>query len=353
MDSHQDLGFQMAKRPTITDVAREAGVSTATVDRVLNGREAVRDETVRRVAEAARRTGYHAAGLIGRHLNAELPELRIGVVLHKERQAFYQNFAAELEAAARAMTHVRIKLQVAFAPSQAPSDFAGLMLAFKGSVDVVAATAVTHHEITDAVIELKAVGIHTFALLNDFAQGDRQGYFGLNNLKVGRIAASMIATAIHRPGKVAVFVGGYRWHGHELRETGYRSYFREYATQITVLDTLVNLETRQLTYEATLDLLQRHPDLRGIYVAGGGMEGAIAAMREARNPGDVALVVNEITPESRAGLLDRYVNMVICTPLAQLCRELLLQAFATMEKGPSSVLGQHFLRPELYIPESV
>ena len=136
----------------------------------------------------------------------------------------------------------------------------------------------------------------------------RQNYVGLNNLKVGRIAAHMIATAVHRPGKTAVFVGGYRWHGHELRETGFRSYFREYAPQFTVLDTLVNLETRQLTYEATLDLLSRHPDLRGIYCAGGGMEGAIAALREARAPGEVTLVVNEITPESRSALADRYVD---------------------------------------------
>ena len=57
---------------------------------------------------------------------------------------------------------------------------------------------------------------------NDFAAGVRKSYLGLNNLKVGRIAASMIGLAAHKPGKVAVFVGGYRWHGHELREAGRR-----------------------------------------------------------------------------------------------------------------------------------
>jgi LacI family transcriptional regulator len=181
----------------------------------------------------------------------------------------------------------------------------------------------------------------------------RQNYVGLNNLKTGRVAAHMIATAVHRPGKTAVFVGGYRWHGHELRETGFRSYFREYAPQFTVLDTLVNLETRQLTYEATLDLLSRHPDLRGIYCAGGGMEGAIAALREARAPGDVALVVNEITPESRAALADRYVAMVIATPLERLCRDLVRLMVTAVQNGTTPVPGQHFLRPDLYLPESV
>ncbi|SDZ47366.1 LacI family transcriptional regulator, partial [Jannaschia faecimaris] len=44
----------MANRPTIADLARAAGVSTATVDRVLNGRLSVRAETARKVQDAAR-----------------------------------------------------------------------------------------------------------------------------------------------------------------------------------------------------------------------------------------------------------------------------------------------------------
>ena len=242
---------------------------------------------------------------------------------------------------------------MAFASSQSPKDFTELMEGMAGRVDAIAATAVTHPEVTEAVIRLNAKGIPCFSLLNDFGQGVRQNYLGLNNLKVGRIAAHMIATASHHAGKIAVFVGGYRWHGHELRETGVRSYFREHAPQFQILDTLINLETRQLTYEATLDLLGRHPDLRGIYCAGGGMEGAIAAVREARAPGEVALVVNELTPESRAALIGRHVTMVIGTPLPRLCDDLVRLAAETVSDGMTPVQGQHFLQPDLYLPESV
>jgi LacI family transcriptional regulator len=343
----------MSSRPTIHDLAAAAGVSTATVDRVLNGRVKVREATARRVYEAARQIGYHAAPLIAQRLQTELAPMRFGIVLHKERQAFYQSFAAEVAAAIRAAPGIRGEAIIEFAASQSPGDFARIMVGMKGRVDAVAATAVTHHEVTQAVEDLKAAGVPCFSLLNDFAQGVRQNYVGLNNLKVGRIAAAMTATAIHRPGKLAVFVGGYRWHGHELRETGFRSYIRELAPQFTILDTLVNLETRQLTYEATLDLLARHPDLRGIYLAGGGMEGAIAALREARKPGEVVLVVNELTPESRAALQDRYVVMVISTPLPALCRELVSLMVEAVRTGGSDILGQHFLQPEIYIAETV
>jgi LacI family transcriptional regulator len=343
----------MSRRPTIHDVAREAGLSTATVDRVLNAREKVREDTALRVYEAARLVGYHAAPLIGQRVQTDLPRLRLGVVLHKEKQAFYQTFKAELERAVAFASGVRASVQIEFAPSQAPSDFAALMESFGDRVDAVAATAVTHPEVTEAVMRLNAKGIPCFALLNDFAQGVRQNYLGLNNMKIGRIAAHLIAMTSHQAGKIAVFVGGYRWHGHELRETGFRSYFREYAPRFTVLDTLVNLETRQLTYEATLDLLNRHPDLRGIYCAGGGMEGAIAALREARQPGEVTLVVNELTPESRAALVSRHVGMAIATPLGRLCADLVTLAAEAVRDGITQLQGQHFLPPDLYLSESV
>lgn len=343
----------MARRPTIADVAAAAGLSVATVDRVLNGRERVREDTARRVFEAARDLGYHAAALIEQRLQAEKPELRLGFVLHKERQVFYRRFADEIAAAVGAAPGIRGRMVVEFAASQSPVEVAGLLAAMAPRVDVIAATAVNHPAITAAVEDLKAAGIPCFALLSDFAQGVRASYVGLNNLKVGRIAAWMIATASRQPGRVAIFVGGHRWHGHELRETGFRSFFREAAPQFEVLDTLVNLETRQLTYEATLDLLQRQPEVRGIYIAGGGMEGAIAALREAREPGQVALVVNELTSDSIAALADGYVTMVDATPLPRLCRDLVAEMIRAAGDPTAPSPGQMFLQPEIYLPESL
>ena len=170
-------------------------------------------------------------------------------------------------------------------------------------------------------------------------------------MKVGRSAAWMLTHSAKLPGRLAIFVGGNRWHGHDLREVGFRGYVRENAPEFTVVDTLVNLEARQVTYEATLDLIERYPDLRGIYVAGGGMEGAIAAMREVSEPGQVQLVVNELTAESRAGLLDGYVTMVIGTPLPQLCNDLIGLMISESAGHLDDTASQHFLEPRIILPE--
>ena len=104
-----------------------------------------------------------------------------------------------------------------------------------GKVQAVAATGLDHHEVTRAVADLRARGIPTFSLLSDYAQGVRESYVGLNNLKVGRAVGWLMSRMARRPGKVATFVGGHRYHGHELRETGLRSSFREYAPDLEVL----------------------------------------------------------------------------------------------------------------------
>lgn len=339
-------------RPTITDLARAAGVSTATVDRVLNGRPNVRDETVRRVHDAAEQIGYHGANAIRYRMLADKPEFRLGLVLQKPRHHFYQEALRIFEAQARSCLARRVQITSRFAETTQPDELADILLAMKGRVDAVAATGLDHHQVTQAVHTLRASGIPTYSMLSDFAQGVRESYFGTNNLKVGRISGWLISKLSRRPGRVGLFIGGSRFHGHELRETGFRSYFRDDAPEFHLLDTQINLETRQLTYEATVGLLSRHEDLVGLYVAGGGMEGAIAAVRETRRPGECTLIVHELTPESQAGLQDGTISIVLGTPMRQLAADLIDSMIATSEKGMAETPGQRFFSPELWTPES-
>lgn len=340
-------------RVTITDVAREAGVSVATVDRVLSGRMKVREETALKVHEAAQKIGYHGANAIRSRILADMPEMHFGIILQKERHAFYRDFATQIEAAILADTQHRLRVTIRFAETTLPGELADLLRAMSGKVQAVAATGLDHHEVTAAVSDLRARGIPTFSLLSDFAQGVREAYIGTNNLKVGRAAGWLMSRLARQRGKIGIFIGGHRFHGHELRETGFRSSLREYAPEFELLNPQINLETRQLTHEATVEMLEKHPDLVGIYCAGGGMEGAIAALRDSGRAREVTLFVNEMTDVTRQALQDGTVSIVFGTPLREICGELVASMVHAVEHGMAETPGQRFLPFQVWTPESL
>mgnify|MGYP001156164438 CR=1 FL=1 len=69
------------KRPTIATVAAHAGLSVATVDRVLNARAPVNPDTAEQVFQAAEAVGYFAARLIGQRIRERRPAYRFGILL--------------------------------------------------------------------------------------------------------------------------------------------------------------------------------------------------------------------------------------------------------------------------------
>jgi LacI family transcriptional regulator len=85
----------MDKRPTIIDVAREAGVSKSTVSLVLQNSALVRDETRADVRRAMAKLGYvyNRAAATLRSSNAGL----IGLVINDLRNPFFTEFATSLQ----------------------------------------------------------------------------------------------------------------------------------------------------------------------------------------------------------------------------------------------------------------
>ncbi|MBR3370460.1 MAG: LacI family DNA-binding transcriptional regulator [Rhodobacteraceae bacterium] len=340
----------MTRKPTLADLAQAAGVSLATIDRAIHARGKVSARSLARIQEAASRIGFFEP----QFQTAPPPRiaLRLGFVLHKGSQEFYRNLTRALERACHARSDFDILAEFRYATSQAPDDFCVELGAASDTCAALASSAVTHAKVAQASARLVHNGLPVFAVLNDFGRDAHMGYFGLDNLRVGRMAGWMMAQRLQQGGRVAVFVGGNRWHGHALRETGFRSALREYAPHVTVLDTLVNLETRQVTYEATLNLLDTHSDLRGIYVAGGGMEGAIAALREMRPPDKVALILNELTVDSRAALTDRYAMMAMATPIDALAASL-VDAMVHATQNPATAPRRAVVfDPQIWLPES-
>ena len=343
---------RLNRRPTIDDLARAAGVSVATVDRVLNARHRVREPTAARVLRAAETIGFHAAPLLRHRLRPDVPERRFAFLLQRP-DLFYTQLGVDLAAATRALPQFRGKPIVDFAPDLSPTVIAERLLGLGETAHAVAVVSVDHPRVSDAIRTLRERGAPTFAILTELGAEAAAPYIGRDNRKEGRTAAWLIAKAAKRAGKVGIIVGSHRFLCQETAEISFRAYLRENAPEFTPLEPLVNLEEPRIAYTATQDLIATHRDLAGLYICGGGMEGAIAAARDEKHAGDVAIVCNELTAKTRAGLIDGVLTAVISTPTALLAERALSAMAASLvsphEPAPSPV----FVPFELYLPTNI
>lgn len=342
----------MSRRPTIADLAQTAGVSVATVDRVLNQRHPVREDTTRRVLRAAEEIGFHATALIRQRLSPDAPSRTFGFVLQKETHYFYQSLAAALKEAVHMTAGVRGHAVITFASELTPAATTEKLLEVGAHADAVGLVSVDHPSVSQAVEDLRRRGIPTFGLLTGLTTPAWAGYVGIDNRKAGRLAAWTIARTAKVPGEVGILVGSHRYLGHEMREIGFRSYFREHAPSFRVLEAIVNLEEPRIAHEATLDLLKKHQNLVGICVAGGGMEGVITALRDEKRAGTLAVVVNELTPDTRHALTDDIVTLVIGTPIQLLARRVVDAMLGAIGEETSRTPIQTLLPLEVFTSEN-
>lgn len=344
----------MAKpaRPTIADLAELSGVSVATVDRVLNGRAPVKGDTARKVLAAAEALDFHATALLRRRLDAPPAEKTLAFLLQKGSHSFYHALGHALTQATRAATAIRGRPLVHFLDDLGPAAVQRRLEDFGQKADALAIVAADHPKLSGIIERLHGRGVPVFALLSDLTAPARAGFVGIDHRKAGRTAAWAVTRLARRPGPIGVFVGSHRYLGHELSETSFRSYVREHAPAMPLLETRAIFEDIHFAHEATLELLRLAPDLAGLYVAGGGIEGVIEALGDVPAPRRPILACNELTPETRAALLDNVVDLVIATPVDQFARWTIDSMVAALQ-GSAPPARPTFLPFDIHIAENV
>jgi LacI family transcriptional regulator len=299
-------------RLTVVDVAREAGVSPATVDRVLNNRSGVRSRTRDVVLATARRLGY-----IGAPTGGGAPEpaadarLRLDFVLPRGTNAFMQMLHEQIEAqgAARPDLEVRVETIEGFNPDS----LAATLHALEGRTRGVGVVALDHPTVREAIRRLSESGTAVVTLASDILHVPRIAYVGIDNRQAGRLAGFVLGRLLGPggPRKVALFAGSLSYRGHEEREMGFRHVLAEDFPDLQVVELREMRDDRERAYLEASALLDQHDDLAGIYNIGAGNQGIARALAERGREARVVFIGHDVTPATRALLLDGTMDAVI------------------------------------------
>ncbi|QXH78131.1 LacI family DNA-binding transcriptional regulator [Pseudomonas salmasensis] len=300
------------KRPTIATVAAHAGLSVATVDRVLNARAPVNPGTAEQVFQAAEAVGYFAARLIGQRIRERRPTYRFGVLLLGTAQAFYAQLAHSISEAAQHHATANLSCQFDYINDRTPGAIVAQIEQLAVQCDALAVVSFAHPLINACLAQIRTAGVPVVALLSDIHEHAAEPYVGQDNHVVGRTMGWLLArTCGARKGSVGILLGGHRFLGHQARVEGLHSYLAEHAPGLKPLEPLINLDNCDITEEATLDLLSRHTDLRGLCVVGGGGDGVINALAQLPKRPVLCCILQESTPLSRQALSKGLIDVVM------------------------------------------
>src|SRR5271165_6975944 len=283
----------------ISHIAREAGVSTATVDRVINRRNGVRSQTRNHVLSVAERLGYRLIN----HSESIVP-VALDFILPGGPNTYLNLLADAVEQQSDLPLVVRIRVHriQGFNPTALSETLQTLRHESQG----VGLVALDHPKVREAVRDLAAAGIPILTMVSDISNVPRIGYVGIDNRGAGRLAGHLLGRFIQgKRHKIALFAGSLSYRGHEEREMGFRHILAENFPTLEVIGLREGQDDPERNYSQARALLDQYPDLVGIYNVGGASEGIARALAEVdrSRPQRVALVGHGLTPDTRAHLV--------------------------------------------------
>lgn len=297
-------------RATLTDVAKEAGVSAATVDRVLNNRAGVRARTREIVIETARRLGYLSPTQAD--LGVAVGRLiRLDFILPLGTNSFIRMLLEQLKA--QGATRSELDVNIHAIEGFNPDTLAATLRTLEGRTDGVGVVALDHPTVREAIRALSEKGVKVVTLATDVLYVPRVAYVGVDNRQAGRLAGLLLGRLLgsREPQKVAMFAGSLSYRGHQEREMGFRHVLGEEFPNISIVELREMLDDRERAYDEASTLLGRHADLAGIYNIGAGNQGIAKALQEAGRQHSVVMIGHELSDGTKRLLLDGTMDAVI------------------------------------------
>ncbi|MGQ7847395.1 LacI family DNA-binding transcriptional regulator [Granulosicoccus sp. 3-233] len=346
-------------KPTLQDVASRAGVSMATVDRVLHARDGVSERARRNVAEAVRALGF--GRLDGIEVGKVRDSMRFAFLLpeHDTGSGFTKAMHAAVEHSPAAVMDVDVLPQVHELPvGDGQAVAAALDALDPREVDGAAVFAVDTPGVRQAINAAVDRGIPVVTLVTDIQGSRRQRYVGVDNLSAGRVAGTLLGRfAGERQGPVALVTGPRRQRDQLERQLGFEQVIEERFAGLKVLPVVQGDARGDVNRKLAIKLLERHEDLVGIYSLAAGnaslleglSDGMAASGAERRQP---LFIAHELSPAMRAGLLDGRVDAILAQSIDHIARSA-VRVLRACSTNANIIDSQERIRIDVYFADNL
>lgn len=339
-------------RPTTKDLAKHAGVSLASVDRVLNGRSGVRKSTIEKVNVAIGEIGFvrdiSAANL------ARRKGYRFMFLLPKSGGEFVEGIVERIAEANRAFAVDRVQVDVSFLTENDPHSISARIDAIGvDQVDGVAIMAPATPQVRDAIARLRARGVSVVTIVSKQPNDVDGQFIGIDNMAAGKTAARLMGKFVGaRTGAVIVLCETMQALDGRERRAGFDAIVN---TEFPSLRLLPSLETHG-DPERVKGILRNaagaSADIAGVYVTSATAEHVIPYLRDAGMRADTVVIAHERTPFTERALRDRSLDVLITQNSGHLVRSAIRTMKARIDRR-EILTSQEKVRIEIVIQDNL
>lgn len=338
-------------RPTVHDIAKEAGVSLATVDRVLNARPGVREKTIAKVQEAVVRLGYvrdtYAANL------ARQRQYRFVFLLPDGPSQFAQSLKGAIQEAYASQIADRTVVTVIRVPIGDPHAIVRkLQAAHAEGLDGIALMVPETPQVRDAVSRLKDAGVAVVTLVSDLPNSRRDFFIGINSLAAGRTAGSLMGRFVRGEGEILVVTNSLRSRDSVERRLGFDEVMARDFPTMTVLPSVEAHDDPARMARVVAEVIARRDGIVGVYSMGSGNTTLLEALRNGPRSHRLVVIAHELTQATRQALIDGEIDAVIAQNVGHLIRSS-LRVLRTLCDGLPIYEAQERLRIEVVLRENL
>ncbi|MBE3025051.1 LacI family DNA-binding transcriptional regulator [Janthinobacterium sp. GW458P] len=318
-------------------VALQAGVSVATVDRVIRQRGGVHANTVRRVMQALDELARQSTqvGLAGRKFMLDVLMVAPRRFTDAVRAALEAELPSLHPAVLRSRFHLHETLDV--------DGIVGLLERIrKNGSHGVLLKAPDLPAVAEAVNRLAAAGIPVVTLVTDLPGSARRSYVGMDNRAAGETAACLVGQWLgsRKKQQVLVTLSSNRFHGEEEREIGFRRALRERHRHLSVVEVSEGHGIDGATGALVRQALASHPGIAAVYSIGGGNAAIAQAFAQAGRACQV-FIGHDLDADNvallRAGAIQAVLHHDLGRDMRRACQDILRAqgALPALAQAPS------------------
>jgi LacI family transcriptional regulator len=312
-------GNHRVSKPTVHDIAEEASVSLATVDRVLNERPGVRQQTIDKVLRVAEALGYvrdtSAANL------ARQRQYRFAFVLPAGSSQFVDGLEAALSQTAASRLAERTVVDTHRVPQRDPHAIVRALRSLDPTkFDGVALMVPETPQVRDAVARLKEGGLSVVTLVSDLPNSPRDFFIGVDSVAAGRTASLLMGRFVHQPGEILVVTNSVHTRDSLERRYGFDDLITREFPDLEVLPSVEAQDDPERMMQIIHNVIAHRARLVGIYSVGSGNSALLSALRATPKAKSLWVIAHELTPATEEALLADEVAAVIAHNVGHLVR---------------------------------